>query len=127
MQILIDTSMWIEALRPSGREETRQRVQAVLTEDSAVLCEPILLELWNGARGEPEREYLRDLEKNLEVLPITAAVWSRARELAFRCRSRGITAPPMDLLIMACALEHQVFLLHRDQHFEQIEQAAGDS
>lgn len=121
--VLVDTSAWIEALRPDGDEIVRRKVHAALDEGTAVFCDLVLLELWNGARGDREASYLRKLQRELDTLPTTAEVWARSQELARQYRREGVTVPASDLLITACATQHGVGLLHRDGHFDQIEDA----
>lgn len=124
-RVLIDTSAWVEALRPDGDEEVRRQVRLLIEDGAAVLCDLVLLELWNGARGEAEHRYLAALQGELECLPTTPAVWDRSRDLARGCRAAGITVPATDLLIAACAAEHGTSLLHRDRHFDRIADAGG--
>jgi predicted nucleic acid-binding protein len=117
---LIDTSSWIEALRRAGRAEVRERVANLMREGCAAWCDMVALELWNGARGRHEREQLEKLGRELVLLPTDDQVWSRARRLAERCRSGGVTCPPADLLIAACAAVHGADLEHCDEHFDLI-------
>lgn len=119
-KVLVDTSAWIDTLRKDGDPETRSQVRAVTAQGAAVLCDMVLLELWNGARGDAERQFLEQLEGNLEVVPTTPAVWRAATRIARACRRRGVTVPATDLLILACAEEHGLSLLHRDKHFDLI-------
>ncbi len=70
MRHLIDTSAWIEALRRDGDTETRRMVIELAREGEAVVCEMILLELWNGARGKKEVDVVRSLEAELDLVPI---------------------------------------------------------
>lgn len=123
--VLIDTSAWIEALRPEGDEAVRREARIALEDGAAVFCDLVLLELWNGARGPRERKYLKELERELDTLPSTDEVWERSRELARRCRREGLTIPATDLLIAACAEHHGAALLHRDDHFDQIREATA--
>lgn len=125
MAVLIDTSAWIEALRPEGDEAVRREVRAALEDGAAVFCDLVRLELWNGARGARERKYLEELERELATLATTDEVWRRARDLAHRCRSQGLTLPATDLLIAACAQHHGAALLHRDDHFDRISEATA--
>ena len=67
---LIDTSNWIEALRSQGDINVRQRVEHLMLEECAAWCEIILLELWNGARGNYEQKMLKELEQEIICLPI---------------------------------------------------------
>lgn len=117
---LVDTSAWIEALRRDGDPATRAEVRAVTVDDSAVFCDLVLLELWNGARGDAEAKVLTQLENDLECVSTTAQVWKTANAMARACRRRGVTVPATDLLIAACAREHGLALLHRDTHFDKI-------
>ena len=103
---LIDTSSWIEALRKDGKEEVRDRVRKLLLNGEAALCDFVLLELWNGARGDYEKKKLAQMEREIFCVSTTSAVWTLARELAIRCRKNGITVPPSDLLIAECAESH---------------------
>jgi len=63
--VLIDTSAWIHAMRPSGNPAIRQQVRALLSEGRAATCEMIVLELAGGTRTE--REY-QELCEDLEAL-----------------------------------------------------------
>ncbi len=116
---LIDTSAWIEVLRPKGVVEIRQEVAELLREGRAAWCEIVRLELWNGALAK-EMPDLQELAENVILLPTTPEVWTGAELLARKARGTGLTLPATDLLIAACALHHGAEIIHRDRHFEQI-------
>jgi predicted nucleic acid-binding protein len=103
VRTLVDTSSWVEALRRDGREDVRARVRDLVLAGDAVLCDMVLLELWNGAHGERERHDLAAMEQDLEIVPTTAAAWQLASEIARRSRDSGRTLPATDILIAACA------------------------
>jgi predicted nucleic acid-binding protein len=117
---LIDTSAWVEALRRDGNEDVRSRVEGLLKTGHAILCDIVILELWNGARGEYERSKLRQITETLDRVPTTDAVWTMANNLATTCRTQGITVPSTDLLIAATARAHRLELLEADSHFRMI-------
>ena len=117
---LIDTSAWVEALRRDGDEGVRSRVEGLLKAGHAILCDIVILELWNGARGEYERSKLRQITETLDRVPTTDAVWTMANSLATACRTQGITVPSTDLLIAATARVHRLDLLEADSHFRMI-------
>ena len=123
---LIDTSSWIEALRVDGDAAVRERVASHLREGRACLAELVILELWNGARGERERRELTRLETTLPMLETGRAVWQLAWDLARVSRSSGLTVPATDILVYACASYHRVDLEHSDAHFDAIRRVAED-
>lgn len=119
-RFLVDTSVWIEALRPGGRPDIAAWLKQAILRDSVVLAQPVRTELLIGARDERQSE---ELKKKLGALPLLEAasqVWERAASLGFRLRRRGRTVPLVDLLIAALALEGSHTLAHRDEHFELI-------
>lgn len=118
--VLIDTSSWIEALRSSGRSDVRDRVMRLMVDGRAAWCDMVLVELWNGARGDYEKRKLAELEKEMSRLATTAEVWDAARSLARMCRQAGHTVPTADLVIAACALAHRTGIEHCDVHIELI-------
>ena len=126
-RVLIDTSAWIEALREDGDPGIREAVRSVLVEGTAVLCDMVRLELWNGARGDAEQRMLRELDRDLECVPTSVGVWQAARRLARAARRQGVTVPATDLLVAACADHHELDLIHRDRHFDRIASARGAS
>jgi predicted nucleic acid-binding protein len=123
--VLVDTSAWIHFLRPDGDAAVRTRVEGVLRAGTARLCPLVRLELWNGAGGARERKVLRELERSIPELDITAEVWGEARDLARRCRAAGVSVPATDLLIAACAFHHGVRIEHEDADFDVIGRVAG--
>ena len=122
-RVLVDTSAWIDALSKDGDREVRAAVHAVMAEGTAVLCDMVRAELWNGARGRAEQAMLRELDKELECVTTSPHVWEAAVELARACRRKGVTLPATDLLIAACADYHSLGLLHHDRHFDEIARA----
>lgn len=116
---LIDTSAWIEYLRP-GLSEVGERVEALVLADDAALCDMVLLELWNGARGQAEKRKLEGLQATAHHMETTREVWELARRLATRCRDKGRTIPAPDILVAACAAHHGVELEHKDSHFDEV-------
>jgi len=117
---LVDTSAWIETLRSDGDQTIRDMVVELTTEGNVVLCEMVLVELWNGAQGPSEQRMLRDLSDELERVPTTNEVWELAFDFAQTCRRKGLTVPATDLLIAACASYHDLRIVHADQHFDRL-------
>lgn len=118
--VLIDTSSWVEALRSTGNKDVRERIFKLMTEGNAAWCDMVAVELWNGARGDYEKQKLSELEKEITCLETTPETWKTARILAQRCRQGGQTVPTADLVITACAVSHNVSIEHCDTHIDFI-------
>lgn len=117
---IIDTSSFIEAMRPKGRPEVRERVKTLLSEGLACWCDPVRLELWNTRSGDRDRKILNALEAKLPSYPITEDVWQKSTEVARTARELGHTVPSMDLVIFACAFVHKLEIESADHHFETL-------
>jgi predicted nucleic acid-binding protein len=116
---LVDTSAWVEYLRP-GLSQVGERVEDLVLDDEAAWCDMVMLELWNGARGQEEKRKLAELSAVAPRLETTVEVWDLAHRLAVRCRDKGKTVPAADILVAACAAHHKVELEHKDGHFDAI-------
>ena len=116
-KILLESSALIEAARKKGRGDIRARVKAAMLSGQAVICEPVLLELMNGARGSKERKYIADLGKTLPMLTCGPDQWSYAITKAKSLRSRGKTTGNFDILIYAIAATHNCDILTIDKGF----------
>jgi predicted nucleic acid-binding protein len=114
---LVDTSAWIETLRKGGDASIRETVTELTHAGTAVVCPPVLVELWNGAGGDAETQHVQQIERYLASVPITPAVWEIAKTLARDARRAGLTIPVADLVIFACAEHHGLGLVHDDDHF----------
>ncbi len=118
--VLIDTSVWVEAMRRQGDLDARRLVAATMASGAARTCDFVQLELWNGVSGAEERRWLTEVEAAIEIVPTSSEVWTQARQLATAARERGLTIPASDLLIAACARIHGLTVLHRDAHFDRL-------
>ncbi len=116
---MVDTSAWIETMRPRGDAFIRETVSDLLRNRRAAWCDMVKLELWNGAFAK-EMPALEALETDVVALETTDEIWKAARDLARQVRRKGFSVPANDLLIMACARFHGADLIHKDKHFDQI-------
>lgn len=118
--VLVDTSAWIEALRPSGNRAIRERVAAVIAAGGAVTTQIVIMEILIGARTEEQYRRLQEDLSALRLVPIDAATWRHAMRSGFELRRSGLSIPPTDLLIAAVALADDATVLHADRHFDLI-------
>jgi predicted nucleic acid-binding protein len=78
-RFLIDTSTWIETLRPSGEPAVRARVRDLTTEDRAVFCDLVRV-------GEMLREHMQ-----------AGATYEEARRQFFSIAPRPLGTPGVPL------------------------------
>jgi predicted nucleic acid-binding protein len=119
---LIDTSVWLFALRKDFIPEIRSRVDDLLRNNLVFTTGIINLELLSGAKTDSEFERLKDRLMTLDDIITDDIIWDKASVLAFKLRRKGITVPHTDILIAACAISEGCVLLHADNHFNIIAQ-----
>jgi predicted nucleic acid-binding protein len=115
---LVDTSVWIYALRKAFVPEIKSYVERMIDDDRIVIVPIIKLELLSGTRTK--KEFSR-LKLRLDALPevaFTERLWDTAQELAFRLRRKGLAIPLIDILIIAGAISADAVLVHQDRHFD---------
>ena len=116
--VLVDTSVWIDALR--GETPIVVKVtQGLLKDDRAVTCGPVLFELKRGLRIS-ERKKILPLFDALVRLSFKENDWDAAGDLDASLRKKGITLPPMDIIIARACLHHKVSLFTLDKHFSSV-------
>lgn len=117
---LVDTSVWILALRNKPNEAVKERVHELLAGGLVHTTGIIAVELLGGVRSEAEYERLSARLRSLRPIETTPTVWDLAAELLFTLRRRGVTVPATDAVIAACALTRQAVLVHADGHYDQM-------
>jgi len=120
--ILVDSSIWIEALAPRAPKEVVTILSALLAAKRAAVSEMIQLEVLAGAKSHKELEQFREDFASIHHLYVSAESWRQAEEIGFALGRRGLHVPAADLLIAAVALSHDVSLWHADRDFERIKQ-----
>jgi predicted nucleic acid-binding protein len=115
--ILVDTSVWIEVLRKTRPLD----MEAIVDFGEVVTCPPIVQEVLQGIRAERAYRLARDAMLALPIVeaPMPLDVWLEAAQLHRTARSAAVTVrSPVDCLIAACALRHDLEVLHRDRDFD---------
>jgi len=116
--VLIDTSVWILALRKSPVAPVKDEIDHLLAENRVAIVPMIRLELLGGTKSANEFERLRSRLDALRQIPIDETNWEIAAELSFKLRQRGKVIPYTDILIGSAAILANVLLLHADKHFD---------
>lgn len=116
---LIDSSAWIEYLRPNGSEKIKRRIQDVLQREEALCCGIILVEILRGARNEKDYQQLSESLTALPQIPLDFTVSERAALWGYQLHRQGKSVSTTDLMIASAAYK-KGSLLHLDGDFERI-------
>jgi len=118
--IIVDTSVWIEALREKGKCNYREKVKELLSENCVAVCDIIITELLSGVRSAREfAEFEQELQ-SLYYFETEKADSFHAAALSFKMRNKGFKIPATDALIAAVAIKNECAILHNDKHFSVI-------
>jgi len=124
--LLVDTSVWIDYFRGRSVSHVAALEQALHVGDDVCVCGLILTEVLQGISSDVDYRKTATYFKSLVFLPMTYDTFVRAAEIYRALRRNGVTVRrPMDCLIAATAIEHDVLLLHNDRDFNPIETHAA--
>ena len=114
--ILVDTSVWIDVLRRSRPLD----LAGVVDFDEIVTCLPVVQEVLQGFADERAFRVAREAMLALPIVesPLAQATVLEAVALYRAARRAGRTVrSSVDCLIAACALRHDLEVLHRDRDY----------
>lgn len=115
--VLVDTSVWIEFFRTGSPLD----LEAVVPFDEIVTCLPIVQEVLQGFRDERAFRIASQSMRQLPTVesPLGTPVFDDAIHLYRTSQRNGFTIrSSVDCLIAACALRHDLTVLHRDRDFD---------
>ena len=122
--ILVDTSVWIEVFRVRRPLD----LERVLDFDEVVTCLPVIQEVLQGFREEQAYRRAREAMFSLPIVesPLGEDVFSDAVDLYRNARRTGRTVrSSVDCLIAACAIRHDLEVLHRNRDYAAIAQVSA--
>lgn len=114
--ILVDTSIWIEVFRAHRPLD----LEAEADFDDVVTCLPVIQEVLQGFREEAAYRRAREAMLALPIVesPLAEDVFVQAVDLYRRARRSGLTVrSSVDCLVAACAIRHDLEVLHRDRDY----------
>jgi predicted nucleic acid-binding protein len=120
--IVVDTSVWIAALRSATSREA-QVLQQLLDADDVLLPVPVRLEILGGA-STADRKRLRRALSALPVLYPTDETWQSLDGLVERAASAGQRFGVRGLVIAALAAETGSLVWSLDDDFARMERLA---
>ena len=113
---LVDTSVWIDVFRGSGKS----RLEKLADFEELVTCLPVMQEVLQGFRDENAFRTARDAMSAMPIVesPLRRAIFDEAVDLYRVARRAGITVrSSVDCVIAACALRHDLTVVHRDRDY----------
>jgi len=113
---LVDTSVWIEVFRRSRPLD----LEALIAFDDIVTCLPVVQEVLQGFADEGAYRLARAAMLALPIVesPLAEQVVLDAVGLYRTARGQGYTIRSgVDCVIAACALRHDLEVVHRDRDF----------
>ncbi|MBI4704758.1 MAG: PIN domain-containing protein [Deltaproteobacteria bacterium] len=117
--VLVDTSVWIEVFR----KRARLRLEDHLHLDDVVTCLPVIQEVLQGFRDEGAYRKAHSAMFAFPLLesPLGRPLFEDAVRLYRAARRVGWTIrSSVDCLIAACAIRHDVEVVHRDRDFPSL-------
>ncbi|MBI3944440.1 MAG: PIN domain-containing protein [Armatimonadetes bacterium] len=102
MLVLVDSSCWVEALRPNGDAAVRSTVDTWLAEGSIAVCAPVFAEVLRGVRKPDVRRVRRTLE-SLHYLETHEADWRQVIRLSRALADVAQHVPLVDLVVAVVA------------------------
>ncbi len=121
--VLVDTSVWIEVFKkPPGLD-----LNALVEIEEVVTCLPVVQEVLQGFREERAFQIARAAMLSLPIVetPMTESLFLEAAGLYRTARRRGLAVrSSVDCLIAACALRHDLEVLHDDRDFTALSEVS---
>lgn len=117
---LIESSAWVEFLRATG-SVPHMRVRELVRAERFAYCEPVRMEVLNGAKGAAHARKLVTMFARGFAVSTVSTDWEDAAVIYRVCRTNGETVrKPMDCLIAAIAIRKELPVLHADRDFDVI-------
>jgi predicted nucleic acid-binding protein len=124
--VLVDTTVWIDFLAGRDTPEVRVLERCLDAGGDVCICGVVLTEVLQGIREDADYRRTKARFGHFLFLPAGQGTFVRAAELYRSLRRRGITIrKPVDCMIAAVAIEHDVPLLHSDRDFDPISKYCG--
>ena len=124
MSALIDTSVWSLALRRRRRDlnPTELKIyyewERLVLDGEAILIGPIRQETVSGIASQREAQIVKQRLAVVEELPLPSDLFLLAADFFNACRTAGVAAGAIDMMICAAAHNHGVPIFSIDPDFE---------
>lgn len=122
MNVLVDTSAWVDFLNGYPSAEKRAVAELLASEHEVSTCGVIVAEVFQGLRKSAGREEVADLFRQMEFLEAEGIdLYLRAAKVFRELRGTGVTIrSTVDCLIAVLAEAHGCHLLARDADMDRL-------
>ncbi|NLV66147.1 MAG: PIN domain-containing protein [Spirochaetes bacterium] len=123
MKLLIDTSVWSEALRRKDKSlnSSESVIRKIIdNNDEIVVTGIILQEILSGISNPKLFAEIKKILNDFSYLETVKDDYIYAAELRNKCRQKGITAGSFDFLIASVAIRNKLILVTFDKDFINI-------
>jgi len=118
---LIDSSVWIEYLRPRPRPEVVRAVRAALDADEAAVAAPVVVEVLSGIRDAGEYSVREAEFRALHQVPVDVEASYIAARIGRALAEAGKVGKTVDLMLVGAAINAGAELWSlRDEHYEEV-------
>ena len=122
---LVDTSAWVELFR----RHTTLTLDTLVDDPGAIVtCLPVIQEVLQGFGDDRHFDIARKAMRAFPCVesPLESAVVDDAIDLYRRARRAGLTVrSSVDCLVAACALRHQLTVVHCDRDYAALARVAS--
>jgi predicted nucleic acid-binding protein len=119
MATLIDTSLWIDFTRTRSPQSLKHFIAPYILHPEAHLAEPVTFEVLRYATPDESKQLTQQFQ-TFPVLATPSDLWGKAASLGQACRTKGIMAGSLDLLIASVARHYGATLITFDEDFLRI-------
>ncbi len=116
--LLVDSSFYIDRLRKG--KDPLDELAALSADWEIITCGVVIMEVCRGLRLPKARDRFLKAFSTMIMIPTTPKLWSKAMDLAWRLDREGKIVQVTDLVIAACALEVEAWVLTKDSDFQRI-------
>ena len=119
--VLVDTTVWIDFFGDQPLPHVAALQRLIEDDEDLCVCGVILAEVLQGIRADADYRRTKDYFESLILMPMRRTTYEMSAELYRSLRKKGITIrKPIDCMIAAVAIEHDLPLLHNDRDFDGI-------
>ena len=121
MKVLVDTTVWSEALRKTKTNfpDEVKSLEGLIENGDACLIGPIRQELLSGYSEKRKFNILREKLSSFPSIPLEEDDFIRAADFSNQCRKHGIQGAHTDYLICSIAYRLDYPILTTDQNFHE--------